>query len=542
MSVRRVWSTVLPLGVAAATVLLVAAAARSPVHPVPPVPAADQLADALGKVEQLNTLLRGNWNDYRVSTADPAEELQILRRLSLSLHGSIPSLEEIRRFEADDQPQRLERWTIQMVRDRRFADYFAARLARSFVGAEGGQFIIFRRDRFTNWLSDQIQAGRPFDEVVREMISREGLWTGDPATNFITQASADGELDRNKLAGRTVRAFLGQRIDCAQCHNHPFADWKQDQFEGLAACFGQVRITGTGVDDSPELSFKVEDRMTLEERAVAPAVPFGTDWWPETGSYRERLAAWVTHPDNRRFERALANRVWGLVYGRAWISPVDDLPDPSEPGSPPDLLDVLGQDFREHQYDLRRLVFLATACQPFRLSSTHPAYDSGQGIDDVEDSLAAFPLVRLRPEQMIGAMCQAASVKTIDQNSHLFTRFLRFIREQDFIKEYGDLGEAELEERSGTIPQALLRMNGRFANEVSNAGPVSASGRIAGMAPTNEMAIELAYLCCLTRRPTAEEQAFFLADLTGDEPRPRGQVMEDIFWTLFNSPEFCWNH
>jgi len=542
VSLRRLWSSLLPLGVAALMVLLVAAAARSPVHPVPPHPDAQELAHANNTVDQLNQLLRSQWNDYRVSTADPADELQILRRLSLSLHGSIPSLEEIRRFEADDQPQRLERWTIQMVRDRRFADYFAARLARSFVGAEGGQFIIFRRDRFTNWLSDQIQAGRPFDEVVREMISQEGLWTGDPATNYITQASADGELDRNKLAGRTVRAFLGQRIDCAQCHNHPFADWKQDQFEGLAACFGQVRITGTGVDDSPELSFKVEDRMTLEEREVAPAVPFGEAWWPAEGTYRERLAQWVTHPDNRRFERALANRVWGLVYGRAWISPVDDLPDPSEPGTPPDLLDVLGRDFREHQYDLRRLVFLATTCQAFHLSSMHPAYESGASIDDVEDSLAAFPLVRLRPEQMIGAMCQAASIKTIDQNSHLLTRFLRFIREQDFTREYGDLGELELEERSGTIPQALLRMNGRFANEVSNAGPVSASGRIAGMAPTHEMAIELAYLCCLTRRPTPEEQAFFLADLTGDEPRPTGQVMEDIFWTLFNSPEFCWNH
>lgn len=542
MSLRRLWSSVVPLGIAAAIVLLVAAAARSPVHPVPPAPAPDQLAEAEAVVAQVNALLQQQWTDYGVTPAEPADELQILRRLALSLHGSIPSLEEIRRFEADDQPQRLERWTIQMVRDRRFADYFAARLARSFIGAEGGQFIIFRRDRFTNWLADQIQSGRPFDDVVREMISQEGLWTGVPATNYITQAVADGNLDQNKLAGRTVRAFLGQRIDCAQCHDHPFADWKQAQFEGLAACFGEVRITGTGVDDSPGRTFKVEDRMTLEEREVAPNVPFGKPWWPASGSYRERLATWVTHPENRRFERAITNRVWGLVYGRAWITPVDDLPNPSEPGEPTDLLDLLGKDFREHDYDLRRLVYLATACETFRISSTHAAYETGDRIGDVEESLAAFPLVRLRPEQMIGAMCQSASIKTIDQNSHLLTRFLRFVREQDFIKEYGDLGEAELEERSGTIPQALLRMNGRFANEVSNAGPVSASGRISAMAPTNEAAIETAFLCCLTRRPTAEESTFFLADLSGDEPRGRAQVMEDIFWTLFNSPEFSWNH
>lgn len=542
MNFRRIWSTLLPLGVAAATVVLVAAAARSPVHPVPPAPDSNQLAEATDTVNHLNAILQKQWADLGVSPAEPADELQVLRRLSLSLHGSIPSLEEIRRFEADTEPQRIERWTLQMVRDRRFANYFAARLARSFVGAEGGQFIVFRRDRFTNWLADQIQEGRPFDEVVREMISQEGLWTGVPATNYITQAVADGNLDQNKLAGRTVRAFLGQRIDCAQCHDHPFADWKQNQFEGLAACFGQVRITGTGVDDSPGQTFKVEDRKTLEEREVDPAVPFGKEWWPADGPYRQRLAAWVTHPDNRRFERALANRVWGLVYGRPWISPVDDLPDPPSADDGPDLLDVLGQDFREHHYDLRRLVFLATACQPYRISSTHPAYETGEQIEAVEDSLAAFPLVRLRPEQMIGAMCQSASIKTIDQNSHLLTRFIRFVREQDFIKEYGDLGEAELEERSGTIPQALLRMNGRFASEVSNASPVSASGRISAMAPSSEAGIETAFLCCLTRRPTAEESAVFLAELNGDEPRRRAEVMEDIFWTLFNSPEFSWNH
>lgn len=532
----------LPLAVVAGVIVLLAAAARSPVHPVPKVDQAEYPSDAQHTVERINQLFDRRWREAGIEPAPPADDLQVLRRLSLALHGTVPSLQEIRRFEADQAPQRLERWTLQMLRENRFAEYFAARLARSLIGAEQGQFILFRRDQFTRWLAEQIRQDRPYDEVVRQMIAQEGLWTGQPATNFITQAFADGVLDPNKLAGRTARAFLGQRIDCAQCHNHPFADWKQQQFEGLAACFAQARATPLGIHDDEQRRWEVEDRATQQKRVAAPGVPFGESWWPETGSLRERLGVWVTHPENRRFERAVVNRVWGLVFGRPYHAPVDDLPDPPQPPDPEhDLLDLLGDDFRTHRCSLQRLVFVITASRPFRLASQHPAYETGEQADVVEQHWAAFPLVRLRPEQMIGAMIQSSSLKTIDQNSHLFTRLLRLIRENDFLREYGDLGEQELEDRSGTIPQALLRMNGRFAAEVGEANPFTAAGRLVGMAATDADCVNLAYLCCLTRYPTPDEREFFCAELKA-HPQQRGQVVEDLYWTLFNSPEFCWNH
>jgi hypothetical protein len=539
---KSVRVVVLPLLVVMGVMVLVAMAARSPVHPIPAADSTGALADARPVVAQVDRIFLQRWQDAGISPAEVADDLQVLRRLSLALHGTVPSLEEIRRFEADNEPDRLERWTMQLLRDRRFGDYFAARLARSLIGADQGQFIVFRRDRFTSWLADQIREERPYDQVVQEMIAKEGLWTGDPATNFITQAVADGNLDPNKLAGRTARAFLGQRIDCAQCHNHPFADWKQSQFEGLTACFAQARSTGLGIHDNETNTYKVEDRVTLEERIVDPAVPFGSEWWPGEGLLRERLAVWVTHPDNRRFERAVVNRVWGLLYGRPWHAPVDDLPDPGDIADiEHDLLDCLGRDFRNHNCNLQRLVFLITTAKPYRLSSQHSAYETGEHVDAVEQNWAAFPLVRLRPEQMIGAMVQAASIKTIDQNSHLFTRIQRFTREQDFVKEYGDLGEHEMEDRSGTIPQALLRMNGKFAQEVGEANIVTAAGRITGIAPNDIECINLCFLCCLTRYPTAEERDFYCEELKHNR-RQRGNIAEDLYWTLFNSPEFCWNH
>jgi hypothetical protein len=559
----------LPLSIVAAVLALVASAARNPLRrDLPAIPAITE-ADSATTLQVADRILSRIWNAAGVDPAEPADELTILRRLSLALHGTIPSLEEIRLFEADREPGRLERWTRRLLDDRRFADYFAARLSRVFVGADDGQFILFRRDRFNAWLADQLHANRPYDQIVRDVLSQQGLWTGSPATNFVTAAVADDNLDRNELAGRTVRAFLGQRIDCAQCHDHPFAPWKQSQFEGLAACFGQVQISPVGIEDNPRLTYEVEDRTTLAKRTVAPAVPFHPEWLPPQGTLRERLAAWVTHPENRRFERAAVNRVWGLLFGRPWIEPVDDLPDPPEneernaegdkadidsaPANWPiaggedhpsssDLLDVLGRDFRAHHCDLKRLIGLIAAMQVFRLSSEHPAWNSGDNADTVDKHWAAFPLTRLRPEQVIGSMSQAASLKTADRNSHLLFRTIRLFREIDFVRDYGDLGDDELTDRAGTIPQALLRMNGRFSCEMSEPNLVNAAGRISAMAPGTEPCIELCFLVCLTRRPTAEELAALAPSFENIPDNQRSEVVEDLYWALFNAPEFSWNH
>ena len=540
---RSMTKSVLPLLVIVGVFALVATAARSPVATQPPEIPSSVVTEADTVVSKLDQLMAEKWRDAKVEPARAADEFTILRRLSLVLHGTIPSLEEIRLFEADTEPQRIERWTERMLADRRFSDYFARRLARVFVGADDGQFILFRRDRFWAWLGQQLHDNRPYDEVVRDMLAERGLWTGEPEVNFITASVAEGNIDHNKLAGRTVRAFLGQRIDCAQCHNHPFADWKQSQFEGLAASFGQLNISPVGVEDNRKEEYSVEDTMTLKQRKISPAVPFHPEWLPSEGTQRQKLAAWVTHPDNRRFERAIVNRVWGLMFGRPWIEPVDDLPHPKESGrDPADLLDVLGADFREHGCDMKRLLITIASTRAFRLSSEHPAFETGENIEAIEQTWAAFPLTRLRPEQVIGAMLQASTIKTIDQNSHWVQRSLRFFSEINFVKEYGDLGDDELGEHSGTIPQALLRMNGEFAKDRSEATPFSATGRISGMAPSDDECPDLCFCVCLTRRPTMEKRAVMLPELEKMHRNGRANVVEDIFWTLYNSPEFCWEH
>jgi len=503
-----------------------------------------------GSVSAIDEFLETQWQTERLVPAAEAEEFQVLRRLALSLMGTVPSLEEVRQFEADEAPDRLERWTLRYLQDDRFADYFAERLARSFVGVEGGQFVIFRRDRFVAWLAEQLRQNTPYDQMIREMVASEGLWTGAPASNFITSAVADGNLDHNKLAARSARAFLGQSIDCAQCHDHPFnANLQQADFAGLAGQFGKVEVAALGVHEmamsDPEMKpEKKEPKPNADEEADEPVpdpvVPFGEDWLPDDGTTRQKFAAWLTHAENRRFERAITNRVWGLMFGRPYIDPVDDMPDPPATDEP-DLLDVLGADFRQHGYDLRHLIQTIAASRTFRLESTHPTTDSDE-LAAVEETWAVFPLTRLRPEQIIGSIIQASWVQTVDQNSHLVVRFMRFTKENDFIKEYGDLGDQELDEQTGTIPQALLRMNSDVTREAIKSDLMTTSGRVANMCRDDASIVDTAYLICFCRKPTPPERDHFLEQLSGVSKNEKNRVVEDLFWALFNSPEFSWNH
>lgn len=543
-----IWPVLVVFGVTALTSWV----ARTPVKDLAPLLTTFDAVNLHQAVVAIDEEMQALWDAAGVAAAPPADDLVVLRRLSLALHGTVPSLEELRLFERDRRPDRLGYWISAMLEDRRFADYFAERLARGFVGVEGGQFLIFRRDRFLSWLSSQIRQHAPYDEMVRRMITGEGVWTGQGEVNFITGAFADGEFDPNQLTARTVRAFLGQRIDCAQCHDHPFDHWTQSQFEGLTAHYGQVKLSIAGIIDRPRQEYVVEDRVTLEKRTVAADVPFHPEWQGDRGTRREKLARWITHPENRRFERATANRVWGLMFGKPFARqrPVDDLPDPDADDSLR-VLDLLGADFRDHGYDLRRLIQVIAGTRAFRMQSVHSLDeeivtvesqpdDQERPLDRVREHWGVFPLVRLRPEQVIGAMLQANNIRTIDQNSHLFVRARRFFQENDFVKAFGDPGVDELDERAGTIPQALLRMNGSFAAELTKANPFFAPGRIAASSSTPEHVVKTVFLTCLTRPPTQEELEFFKPWV--EQQKSRAEGVEDLYWTLLNSPEFSWNH
>jgi len=486
-------------------------------------------------VREVNREFQREWDEAGVKPVGRAPELALMRRLALALMGTIPSLEEVRRFEARSEDRRLALWLDDILSDRRYADYLAERLARAYVGTEEGPFIQFRRRRFVTWLSDQIAGNRSYDAIVRDLVADRGLWTDHPSTNFITVAvEPEKPPNAEKIASRVARAFLGVRLDCAQCHDHPFGEWKQRDFQGLAAFFGQVHTGFSGVYDGKG-EYEAANRKTGKPEVAAPRVPFYQELLPEEGVRRTRLAQWITDPRNPNLARATVNRVWALLLGKPLVEPIDDI---LSVGEPPAVLKMLAADFSAHGFDLQRLVRVITATDAFQ----HDSASETDVTEAQEKAWAAFPLTRLRPEQVVGGVLQSASLGTIDRESNILVRLGYTFGQAGFVQRYGDTGEDDFSDGCGTIPQRLLLMNGELVQDKTKEGPLSAGSRIAMLAATDEIAVELAYLTVLTRRPTAEEATHFAPRLKGTKGKERQQRLTDIVWTLINATEFSWSH
>jgi len=520
-------------------------------------PARASRGDFAETVEKVNAEFRAYWKRYKIEPANRAPDLAIARRLSLGLMGTVPSLEEIRVLEDTSRlkpEERIEWYLSRILEDRRYAGYVAERLARAYVGTEDGPFIIYRRRRFVTWLSDRLhQQDMQYDDIVQALISGDGLWTDSPEVNFLTvtaDQAMENKPDSIRLAGRTVRAFLGTRIDCLQCHDEnrtddPSAfpdgegdtrDGTQRDFHRLAAFFSEAENSLRGIQDAKDKKYQYKFLYEEEEETVEPAVPFNVELLEEKGNRRQRLARWVTHPKNRPFARAMVNRVWALMFGRALHDPIDNIPldDVDDPA-----LETLATDFIDHGFNIRRLIRVIAATEVFQLDSRSESFE----ITPLhERKWASFPLTRLRPEQVAGGLIQASSLRTIDANAHIFSQIARYGQENDFVKRYGDTGEDEFEDRGGTIPQRLLMMNGNLVKERTKGDITNASARIAALAPTDEKAVETAYLVVLSRRPDVRESAHFTKAFKGVKGNARQNMLEDLYWVLLNSTEFGWNH
>ncbi len=450
------------------------------------------------------------WKAAGIEPAARADTLIVARRLALGLAGTIPSLEEIREIEKHPLAEQVHWWVSRLLEDRRTSNHLAERFARSLVGVEDGPFLIFRRRRFVAWLSDQIHSNRPYDELVRQVLTDEGLWTDTPAVNFYTRTVTEDNESRPDpilLAGRTSRAFLGMRIDCLQCHDdflgsinlgsqEDLTGGMQSDFHALAAFFNQTENSLLGIRDNPGNEEYVYQLLGDEEaKPVSPRVPFHRELVDETDqNLRSRLAEWVTHPQNRPFARAIVNRTWAILFGRPLMQPVDDIP---LEGPFPDALEILADDFVDHDFDLHRLIRIIAATQVFQLAST-----ADSDVDQRhEDQWAIFPLVRLRPDQVAGGIIQSTKLTTIDSTSHIITQLTQFGEENDFVQRYGDPGENEFKDRGETITQRLLMLNGDMIDERLQNG-FNAPAHLTGLSPGSEKALEVIYLSTLTRRPS----------------------------------------
>lgn len=527
-------------------------------------------------IDKLDAAMAEIWAAKAVEVATEADWMTVSRRLSLALVGSGLPLEEVRALQGLPSDQRIEYQLERLLRDPRHHDYWAERWTRAVVGSGEGPFITYRRRRFRLWLSDQFAANRRIDELVRQLVTGRGLATDRPEVNFLTvtmDSDEQGQPDPIRLAARTSRVFLGLRIDCLQCHNDFLGNASlgdegnlragtQQDFHSLAAFYSPARFNGfQGIRDV-EHPYNYQYLDADEEVVVEPSVPFNKHLLPNEGDARQRLAAWLTHPENNQFSYAIVNRVWALMFGRALTDAVDDLrlDRPTHPA-----MNVLAKELVDSDYDIRHLIRVITGSRVFRLSSEAdfeitPAHEANWSV---------FPLVRLRPEQVAASVIQAARVKTVDRDSSLVVQLQKFGGINDFVTRYGDIGEDEFEQESVTITQRLLMLNGDLVREHGDGNPVlNSTSHINMFSRSDAEAIENIYICVLNRFPDAEETAIYTDRLRLDASQSqdsanespiaedqqnigltnpqatsqREKALEDLFWVLANSSEFSWNH
>lgn len=504
----------------------------------------NELDSAIGELDQvwLHSLAESGFKP-----ALAADWMTVCRRMSLALVGTGMSLEEIRTLEQIPADRRCQTHLDTLLNDSRFHGYWGERWTRFLVGTDTGQFIVYRRRRFRIWLTEQFAADVRYDNLVRRLITAEGLWTDRPEVNFLTSTydSNDNSPDPIRLAARTSRAFLGLRIDCLQCHNDFLGNVNlgdvdqpreglQTDFHQLAAFFTSAKSDGLQGVRSGKPNYSYQYLNADEAVEVEPAVPFSPELLPTEGDARERLASWITHPENRQAARAAVSHVWALMYGRPAGEAVDNLPLDSTSNP---MVEWLTDDFVEHDFDLRRLIRLIARSAAFGVDSR----GEGTVTEAMESAGAVFPLVRLRPEQVAGSIIQAARVKRIDRNSSLVLQFLSFTGNNEFVERDGDIGEDEFTTDSVTITQRLLMMNGKMLRELTEDNPVLNSTSHARMFAADEQGVvDTMYLCVFNRYPTEGERSHFVNRLM--ESTNRRKMIEDMTWTLMNASELAWNH
>jgi hypothetical protein len=302
----------------------------------------------------------------------------------------------------------------------------------------------------------------------------------------------------------------------------------------LAAFYSSAETDGLqGIRNRPP-DYRVKYLGANEEVDVEPGVPYQPELLPDDGPARQRLAAWITHPDNRQAARSAVSHVWALMFGRPIADSVDNLPLDAPPLP---VLEALTDDFIAGGYDLRRLIRLIAGSGTFRVDS-RAAFEI---TPEHERGWAVFPLVRLRPEQVVGSVIQSARIKRIDRDSSFIVQLQKFGGTNDFVRRYGDLGEDEFNSESVTISQRLLVLNGDTIDESIEFNPVlNASAHIAMFAEDDAEAVRAAYLCTLNRLPTDRELDHFTSRIASSDDR--GEAVVDLFWVLVNSTEFAWNH
>ncbi|MGE3818736.1 MAG: DUF1549 domain-containing protein [Isosphaeraceae bacterium] len=486
----------------------------------------------------VDTLVAAKLNKLRITPSPVCSDEVFVRRVFLDIVGLPPTAEEFEAFLASKEPDKRARLIDALLERKEFSEIWVGKWAESLqirsnvngIANYKGMFLYY------NWLVEKLSKNTPMDEMVRELLGANGGTFKNPATNFY-QTTTDTLL----LTENVAQVFMGMRIQCAQCHNHPFDRWTQNDYYGFAAFFSQI---GRKQSDDYRETIVFNSGGGEMAHPVGGAVmkpKFLGGETPDTAGKDRRvlLANWLASPQNPWFATSFANRVWAHFLGVGIVEPIDDF-RVSNPASNPELLEELGKRFTASKYDLKQLV--RDVCN----SRTYQRSTQRNESNELDDRNFSHGLVRrIKAESLLDAISAVTETKDKFQGLPLGARAVQLADGGASTYFLTTFGRATREtvcscevKMEPTLSQALHLLNGDTINAKIKQGGVI-ERLVATRKFPEERLVDL-YVRCLSRKPTREELDK-LIPLFGEGANVT-QALEDVFWALLNSREFLFNH
>jgi hypothetical protein len=476
----------------------------------------------------------------KIQPSQVVDDATFLRRASLDLTGQIPTPDAVRAFLADPAPSRQKRAKLidRLIASPAYVDHWTVKWgdllqsSRKYLGDKGVY-------SFREWIHDGIASNKPYDKMVHELLTARGSSYDDPAANYFRVTR-----DAKPTMEKTTQVFLGVRMVCAQCHDHPFERWTQNQYYQMSAFFSAVGLRA-GYEVGEEIIFDQRSDYEMKhpkdghvvrpEFLIASTKPMAV---PSDQSRRDALADWITSRDNPFFAKAIANRVWSYFFGKGIIDPVDDI-RASNPPSNPALLEALTKDVIDHNFDLRYLMRTIANSRAYQTSIEVNEWNAG----DHDNFSHAYPR-RLAAEELMDAVSAAAGARPnfpeVPEDTSASQLVDPHIGKEGFLDVFGrPLRESacECERRSDfSLPQALNLVNGGTISDAV----ADAKGRVATLVlsgGSDPAIVDELYLAALSRMPTAQERERGVHYLAGGARALRAQ---DLLWALLNSKGFLY--
>jgi len=490
----------------------------------------------------------------RIAPSELSDDETFLRRVTLDLIARPPTVEEYRSFMSDDRPNKRALKIDQLIADDAFADYWAALWAEQ-LRVIGGNYApvatdVKAADAYYQWIRKQMRSGRPLNEFVAEMVDASGSNLTNGPVNLYTMLVHKPQFEPKAFAADFSQVFLGVQIQCAECHNHPFDRWTQDDYYSFVSFFTGMKRK-PGVEPRERRIYcdvtAAPARHVVDGRPMPARVLGGIDPVASGGDPRTALAQWLTSPENELFSRNLANRIWAQLIGRGVIEPVDDVRASNPPVNGP-LLDALSRRLVEVRFDLRAYVRDICNSRVYQLS----ARPNDSNRRDTRQFSHAH-LRRLRADVLLDSVVTASGITRRFNGFPEGTKAIEYYPREAGDTEgphFGDPFFATFGRSSrGTICACETKKEPTLSQTLHMAVGDTVKDRIAGNAIVTKLMeknavpdeiLEQLFIRTLSRRPTSTETSA-LRELIGDSTKDP-LLYEDIFWSLLNSTEFAFNH